>query len=295
MIPSKGDRFFNVVNLLLLTALALATLYPFLYVLTISLSKPADINRLGLHVLPLDPTWTAYRKVLANPNLYTAYLNTMVRTGLGVACVVALTSLTAYPLAKKSFPLRSLWMKLLVFSMMFSGGLIPSYLLIKQLGLINSVWALVLPTAVTAFNLIVMRNFFEAIPVELDESAKMDGGGDWTVFMRIVLPLSTPVLAVIALWAAVGHWNAWFDAMIYMNDLKKQVLQLFLRHYIINDPNNPTTANLSSEFALNDMAQVVPENLKAALIMIISFPILLAYPFTQKYFVKGIMLGSVKG
>lgn len=284
------EKGWELANMTLLTLFGLTTLYPFMYMLTISLSSPAEINQLGLHFVPRELNWAAYGKVLHHPQLYTAYANTIVRTVLGVAAVVLMTSLTAYPLSKKSFPGRAGLMKLLVFSMLFSGGLIPSYLLIKQLGLIDSVWALILPTAVTAFHIIVLRNFFEAIPGEMIESAKMDGAGEWMTFIRIVMPLSTPALAVLSLWAAVGHWNAWFDAMIYINDPGKQVLQLLLRHYVID-----MSSSLSQDFYLNGAAAVVPENLKAALIMLISLPILLAYPFIQRYFVKGIMLGSVKG
>lgn len=287
---SLSERWFEWLNMAGLLLLGLATLYPFLYVLTISLSSPADIHSLGLHIVPWNPTFTAYAKVLVNPQLYTAYANTIVRTVLGVSCVLLFTSLTAYPLARKSFPGRSLIMKLFVFSMLFNGGLIPTYLLVKQLGLLNSIWSLVLPGAVTAFNVIVMRNFFEAIPSEITESAKIDGAGDLYAFVKIIVPLSAPVLAVVGLWAAVGHWNAWFDAMIYMSAPDKQVLQLFLRHSVI-DPNT----NLGQEYALIDTQDITPENLKSAIIMIVSLPILLVYPYIQRFFVKGIMMGSVKG
>lgn len=287
---SISERYFEVLNMFILILLGVVTLYPFLYVLTISLSTPAEVNNLGLHIFTLNPTFAAYEKVLANPQLYTAYANTIVRTLLGVSCVLIFTSLTAYPIARKSFPFRSIIMKLFVFSMLFSGGLIPIYLIIKQLGLLDTVWSLVLPGAVSAFNIIVMRNFFEAIPSEIIESAKMDGAGELYTFMKIIIPLSTPVLAVIGLWAVVSHWNAWFDGMIYMSSTGKQVLQLFLRHSVV-DPNT----NLGQEYYLVDQSQIAPENLKSAIIMLVSFPVLLAYPFIQRFFVKGIMLGSVKG
>lgn len=287
---SSGERMFEIINLLLLSLLGFMTLYPFLYVLTISLSTAADINQIGLHLLPLHPSWDAYARVLKDPGIYNAYSNTIIRTVVGGFAVVLLTSMTAYPIAKRDFPLRSLIMKLFVFSMLFNGGIIPSYLLIKKLGLIDNFWALILPVAVSAFNVIVMRNFFEAIPAELPESAKIDGASEWGIFLRIVIPLSTPVLAVIALWAVVSHWNAWFDAMIYTNSPSREVLQLYLRHRVID-----VNTNLAQEYNLIDVSRVTPENLKAAMIMLISFPILIAYPLIQRFFVKGIMLGSVKG
>ncbi|MDG0814565.1 carbohydrate ABC transporter permease [Cohnella rhizosphaerae] len=287
---SAWEKAFEAGNIALLALLGLTTLYPFLYVFTISLSEPADINRIGLHLLPTDPTTAAYAKVLTDPALYRAYGNTLLRTAGGVVTVLLFCSLTAYPLSRPSFPHRGLFVKLIVFSMLFNGGTIPMYLLIRNLGMIDSYWALILPLAVSGFNLIVLRNFFQAIPPELAESAKMDGAGELRIFARIVLPLSTPVLAVVALWAAVMHWNSWFDAMIYLNDASKQVLQLYLRHHVVD-----ASTNLAIEFRLDDMSAIVPENLKAAIIMTISLPILLVYPFIQRFFVKGIMLGSVKG
>ncbi|WP_127587027.1 carbohydrate ABC transporter permease [Paenibacillus koleovorans] len=285
-----SERMFEIINLLLLALLGLVTLYPFLYVLTISLSSPADIERIGLHIFPTNPTFEAYEKVLANPKLYTAYVNTIARTLLGLACVLLFTTLTAYPLARSTFPYRSTIMKLFVFSMLFSGGLIPTFMLVKQLGLLNTIWALVLPGAVSAFNIFVMRNFFAAVPSEMLESARIDGAGELNILIRIVVPLSVPVLAVIGLWAVVGHWNSWFDAMIYLNDDNKQVLQLFLRRNVIE----PGT-NLNQEYSLMGSTQVTPANLKSAIIMLVSLPILFAYPFIQRFFVKGIMLGSLKG
>ncbi len=287
---TAGERLFDGCNYLLLALLGLCTLYPFMYVLTISLSTPADIHQLGLHFFPLNPTLQAYEQAIRNPALYDAYWNTILRTILGVACSVLLTSLTAYPVSKKTFPFRGWIMKLFVFSIMFNGGLIPSYLLVKQLGLIDSVWALVLPSAVVGFNVIVMRNFFEALPGELEESAKIDGAGDWRLFFQIVLPISKPVVAVIALWVAVYQWNAWLDALVYMNDPSKLVLQLFLRRTVIDE-----TISIVPDLGILDQSQLVQENLEAAVIMMILLPILLVYPFIQRYFAKGILLGSVKG
>lgn len=260
-----------------------------MYVLTISLSTPADAVRQSLHFFPTAPTFEAYTKIFEHPMLWRSYLNTIVRTALGVVIAIFMLSTVAYPLSRRTFPHRKLITFMFVFSMLFSGGLIPSYLLVKQLHLIDTVWSLVLPGAVTAFNVIIVRNFFEGIPMEIIESARIDGAREMTIFMKIMLPLSVPVLAVISLWAAVGHWNAWFDALIYINDPDKQVLQLFLRRTVLEN------AGLTPNETLLDPSQYTPQTLKAATIMIVSLPILLVYPFVQRYFVKGITLGSVKG
>ncbi|RAV00185.1 carbohydrate ABC transporter permease [Paenibacillus sp. YN15] len=289
MKQAKSEIAFDIVNTLLLCALGFMTLYPFLYELTISLSTPADAAKQGLHLLPLHPTFDAYRKVLQHPELGTAYLNTILRTVLGVGIVLLLTSTVAYPLSRRTFPHRKIVTFLFIFSMLFSGGLIPTYLLIQQLHLVDTIWALVLPGSVSAFRIIIMRNFFEGVPSEVIESAKMDGAGERTVFLRIMLPLSLPVVVVIALWSAVGHWNAWFDALIYINDPAKQVLQLFLRRTVLEG------ASLMPNETMTDLTVYTPETLKAATTMVVCLPILFVYPFVQRYFVKGINLGSVKG
>ncbi|MDG0813864.1 carbohydrate ABC transporter permease [Cohnella rhizosphaerae] len=266
------------------------TLYPFLYTLTMSLSTPIDAKLPGLHILPMRPTLESYGKVFTQSGIAQAFLNTALRTVGGVALVLLFTASSAYPLSRLHFPHRGFLMKLYVFSMLFSGGLIPMYLLIRNLGLLNSMWALMLPGAVSAFNLIIMRNFFQSIPEEIIDSSKIDGAGELRTFASIVLPLSLPVLAVVALWAGVGHWNAWFDAMIYIQDLDKQVLQLFVRRTVIEESDA-----LATQAELMHAESYSKETLKAATVMIATLPILCIYPFIQRFFVKGIMLGSVKG
>jgi putative aldouronate transport system permease protein len=285
-----GEKTFDVINIIVLLILAFFTLYPFMYTFTMSLSTPVDAKLPGLHLLPLNPTLEAYEKVLTQSGILTAFFNTVIRTLGGIGLVLLFTSLTSYPLSRKSFPHRSLIMKLYVFSMLFSGGLIPMYLLVRNLGLLNSMWALVLPGAVGAFNVIIMRNFFQAIPEEIIDSAKIDGAGEIRTFTSVVLPLSLPVLAVVSLWAGVSHWNAWFDAMIYIQDMDKQVLQLFVRRTVIEESDA-----LASQAELLHATTYSKETLKAATVMIATLPILLVYPFIQRFFVKGIMLGSVKG
>ncbi|MBD2848340.1 carbohydrate ABC transporter permease [Paenibacillus sp. IB182496] len=287
---SPAEHVFEWVNMLLLLILAFMTLYPFIYTLSMSLSTPLAAQLPGLHLYPRELTFASYAQVFKQSGIGMAFVNTITRTVLGVAIVLVLTSLTAYPLSRRSFPHRGFLMKLYVFSMLFSGGIIPMYLLIRNLGMLNSVWALVLPTAVSAFNMIVMRNFFQAIPSEVIESAKMDGAGELRTFSSIVLPLSMPVLAVVALWAGVHHWNAWFDAMIYIQDIDKQVLQLFVRRTVIEEVDV-----IASQSELMHSTTYSKDTLKAATVMVATLPILFAYPFIQRFFVKGIMLGSVKG
>lgn len=284
-----GEKVFDAVNIMLLLLLAFSTLYPFMYTLTLSLSTPVDAKLPGLHIIPLNPTWDSYAKVFNQSGIWLAFNNTIIRTALGVGLILLLTSLTAYPLSRTGFPHQKLIMKLFVFSMMFGGGLIPLYLLIRSLGMLNTMWALVLPGAMSAFRLIIMRNFFKSIPEEIIDSARMDGASEMRIFASIAMPLSLPVLAVVALWAGVSHWNAWFDAMIYIQDMDKQVLQLFVRRTVIEN------ADIASQTELLHSTTYSTETLKAATVMVATLPILFIYPFIQRFFVKGIMLGSVKG
>lgn len=280
-----GEKIFHVGNITVLLLIGLCTLYPFWYTLTLSFSAPQEANQLSLHLFPKDPTLQAYVKIFSQHEVYVSYRNTIVRTVLGVLLAVMLTTLTAYPLSKRTFPHRKIFMFLLVFSMLFSGGTIPAYLLVKNLHMIDTLWALVLPGAVGAMNVIVMRNYFESIPIELHESAKIDGAGEFCTFRRVALPLSAPAIAVVGLWLAVYYWNEWFQAMLYVNNNALEVLQMYLRRTVLNGAIDQ----------LFDATEMTPESLKSATVMFISAPILFVYPFIQRYFVKGIMLGSVKG
>jgi putative aldouronate transport system permease protein len=207
---------------------------------------------------------------------------------------MAATIMTAYPLSKRYFPNRSLWTGLLVFTMFFSGGLIPSYILIRSLGIYNTIWALVLPGLISTYNMIIMRNFFMSIPAELEESARMDGANEYTVLVRIIVPISGPIIATIALWTIVGHWNAWFDSMIYISSSDKRVLQQILRQIVIEGTQQlMDLTNVGG--GMIDTAVLNTDAMKAATVMVATLPILLVYPFLQKYFVKGVMIGSLKG
>lgn len=289
--PSRGELVFNVVNVLLLGLLAFSTLYPLVYVLSMSLSTQAEASRAGFHLYPRAVTLMAYRMVFLNPEILVGYMNTLFRTIVGTVMTVTLSCMLAYPLARKDMPHRSLFTFLLVFTMLFNGGLVPTYLLIKNLGLLNNRWVYVLPLCVQAFSVIIIKNFFQEIPESLAESASIDGAGEWRTLFQVYMPLSKPVLATVSLWTAVTHWNSWFDGLIYITDDRKQVLQIFLRRIVVES----NTMLLEKGLVNPDMTQFTPETLKAATIVVTVVPILLLYPFLQKYFVKGIMLGGVKG
>jgi putative aldouronate transport system permease protein len=290
MKTSPGERIFNFGNLLVLGVIGLLCLYPFIYTLSISLSTATEASRQGFHLFPRDISLASYKMVLTNPDIVRGYVNTLVRTVLGTALTVVACCVAAYPLARKEMPHRALMTFLIVFTMLFSGGMVPGYLLIKKLGLVNTVWALVLPGMLGAFNIVIIKNFFQSLPESLAESARMDGASEWTVLFRIYMPLSKPVLATVALWSAVGHWNAWFDALLYITDDRKQVLQTFLQRIVIESSTQLMELGVTD----TSVVQFTTETIKAATIIVTILPIICVYPFVQKYFVKGILLGGVK-
>jgi putative aldouronate transport system permease protein len=291
---SPGDRVFYFWLYLFMIFVSLLMLYPFLYIISMSLGASANM---GLSLIPKAPTLEGYRKVLANIYIFNGFKATIIRVLLGTTLTIFFTITTAYPLAKRYFPDRSFWTSLLVFTMFFSGGLIPNYLLVRNLGLYNTVWALVLPGLISTYNMIIMRNFFMAIPAELEESARMDGAGEFSILFRIIVPVSGPIIATVILWTMVGHWNAWFDSMIYISTASKQVLQQVLRRMVLEGEMQMIELNqLQSiqEVGVSG-AVVTPEGVKAAAVMVATIPIICIYPFLQKYFVKGVLVGSLKG
>ncbi|MFD0959944.1 carbohydrate ABC transporter permease [Paenibacillus chungangensis] len=284
------EKGFDVLNYTLLIVLCLSTIYPFMFLLSLSLS-PGDVSLTQIRIIPSKVTFDNYMKVLTNDFIASGFANTMVRTLIGTALTVLVTIFTAYPLAKKQFPHRGFWTAFIVFTMFFSGGLIPSYFLVKSLGLMNSVWALVLPGLIHTFQMIIARNFFMSIPESLEESAKIDGANEIRILFQIVIPLSMPIVATLSLWTAVGHWNAWFDSMIYISDADKHVLQVVLRRIVLEGTQDMMDLN-----AMADEDLVAnPETIKATTVMVATIPIIMVYPFVQKYFVKGMMIGSLKG
>ncbi len=278
---------FDIVNLVILLAVALVTLYPFLYVIFASVSDPVELmSNASLLFMPQGFSLEAYVKVFQNPSIYRGYMNTIFYVTVGTALNVLATCMAAYVLSRKQFMLRRFFTMMFIFTMYFSGGLIPGYLLIKDLGLINSRLALIVPTAISTFNLMIMITGFEGIPQSLEESARIDGAGDWVILFRIIMPLAKPTIMVILLYYAVGHWNSWFNAMIYLRDSEKMPLQIFLRDIL-------TRSQLGAMAGQTDMEDV-GMTIKYATIIVSTAPILCIYPFIQKHFVKGVMIGAVK-
>ncbi len=288
---TRGEKVFNAANILFMILICVTMLYPFLYLLARSLSSP-EASSLSYSIIPQGFTLENYGKVLENSDIATGFKNALIRTVLGTAVNLVMTIFAAYPLSKRYFPHRTFWMGLVVFTMFFGGGMIPTYLLIKRLGMLNTIWALILPGAISTYNMIIMRNFFMALPESLEEAAQIDGANEMVVLFKVVLPMSMPILATIALWSMVGHWNAWFDALIYNTEPSIQVLQVVMRRIVLEGTAQMLNPNSSD----NNFHQFVnPENIKAATIMVTTIPIIMVYPFLQKYFVKGILVGSLKG
>lgn len=285
---AMGDRIFIIAVYLLMGLMALACLYPMWHVVMASFSDPIELMRhTGVIWKPLGLSLEGYRVVIQNPNIPVSYLNTIFYVFLGTSINMLLTTLGAYALSRKGFMFKKTLTLLIVFTMYFNAGLVPNFLLVKGLGLYNTVWALVLPGAVSTWNLIVMKTSFQAVPVSLEESARLDGANDFTILFRIFLPLSKATVAVMILFYAVAHWSSWFNAMIYLRDRSKFPLQLIMREILI--------ANSTSGNTLMDTdAMFLQEVVKYATIVVSTVPILFIYPFAQKYFMAGVMMGSVK-
>ncbi len=287
---SLGEKAFDLGNIVVLCGLALTMLYPFVYTAVLSFSSASGAAAGGFQVWPEEWSVTSYQMVFRNPEIVTGYLNSLFRVLTGTVLSLLLCSMAAYALTRKSLPHRRLWAVLLLVSMLFHAGLVPVYLWLRDLHLTNNRLVLILPTAVMAFNVFILRNFFRSIPQSLGEMARIDGAGEWTIFFRLYLPLSGPALATVGLWCAVMHWNAWFDGMIYITDNAKQVLPVFLQRIVVE--NN--TEMIAKGLVNPDITEFTPATIKAATIIVTVLPILFVYPFLQRFFTKGIMLGSVK-
>ncbi len=286
---SKGRIAFEIFNYMVLTIVGIVSLYPFLYTITMSFSTAVEASRDTLHIIPGEVTLESYKAVLRNPDIYTGYRNTILRVVIGTIVSVLLTSSCAYAMSRRETPNRKFWSMFVLFTMLFHGGLIPSFLVNKSLGLIDNFLVYILPSAVGAYNLIIFKNSFMGMPEELFEAAKIDGASHFRIFFQIVIPLSKATFATVILWVVVGYWNSWYDAMIYMNNENLWPLQMFLRRII---QENATGDMLNSGMELTEFTS---ETVKAATTVVSMLPVLCAYPFIQKYFVGGVMLGSVKG
>jgi len=287
---SAGEIVFMGLNGVFMLLVVVVTLYPFLYVLFASISDPVRMGQhMGFLLYPLGFTLGSYNRVLQNPMILGGYANTLLYVVTGTTLNLLLTSLGAYVLSRKGLMLRNLIMFLIVVTMFFSGGLIPFYLIVRSLGLTDKIWALILPVAISSYNLIVMRTSFAQVPDSMEESAKIDGASDWRILFQIYIPLSMAVMAVMILFYSVGHWNSWFNAMIFMRSREKYPLQLILREILIAS----TTENMTTEAAASDK-EPIGETIKYATIIVATLPILAVYPFLQRYFVQGVMIGALK-
>ena len=290
---STGDRVFEIVNTALLALILLVILYPLWFVVIASVSDPAKVAAGDVLLWPAGMSFEAYRMVFRDSMIMTGYRNTLYYTLLGTAINLVMTVLAAYPLSRKDWVGRGFFMALVMFTMFFSGGTIPTYLLMNDLGLINTTWALVLPGAVSVYNAIVMRTFFiNSIPLELQEAAQVDGCSNTRLLLRIVLPLSKPILAVMVLFYGVAHWNAFFGALIYITESDRYPLQLVLRSILIQ---NTASQDMLGEVDTLGNRVMLAETIKYALIIVYTLPMMVLYPFLQRFFEKGVMVGSVKG
>lgn len=285
-----GEQAFDMGNAILMVLISLITLYPLIYVLFSSLSDPHYVvqNR-GLLLFPHGFNFDSYKMVFRNPNILTGFGNTFFYVTVGTGLNILLTSLGAYALSRKNLMLKNPIMFLIVFTMFFEGGLIPLYLLMRNLELLDTRFAVILPSAISAFNLIIMRTAFQTVPESLEESARIDGAGDWTILFKIVIPLSMPVVAVMILFYGVSHWNSWFLATIFLQKREFFPLQVILREILISNDTNAMSVGVGTS---DQMA--IGETIKYATIIIATVPILFLYPFLQKYFVNGVMVGAIK-
>jgi putative aldouronate transport system permease protein len=290
MIQDKtwSNRLFDTVNYALLILIALVCILPFIYVLAVSFTAPHIVAEGGFILFPKQFSLAAYEYIFSTSTLVRSLGVSIYVTVLGTLINLVLTSLMAYPLSRRNLRGRK-WMMLgVLFTMLFSGGLIPTYYVVKSLHMIDTLWSLMIPTAISAFNLIVLKNFFQQIPDGLEDSAKIDGCNDIGIWFRIVLPLSLPAMATFALFYAVDHWNRYFQAIMYINDNTKWPVQVLLREIVINA--NSRIGDTGIEEML-----IQPLTIKMAVIVFATLPIIAIYPFLQKHFAKGVMLGSVKG
>ena len=289
---SIGRRVFLIFNYTFLIGLGMLCLLPIVHILAVSLSSKAAATAGLVKLWPVDFTWSSYEYVLQKPQFLKSIGITLQRVVLGTAVNMLFTLLIAYPLSKevRQFSFRTVYAWFFVFTTLFGGGLIPTYMTVRDTGLLDTIWALVLPGAVPVFNVILLLNFFRGLPKELEESCFIDGGSYWTSLWRIHAPLSLPAMATVTLFTIVGHWNAWFDGLIYINSPEGYPLSTYLQTVIVQE--NLTQINPDQA---KTIANVSNRTFKAAQIFIGSLPILLIYPFLQRYFVKGIVLGSVKG
>ncbi|WP_044477400.1 carbohydrate ABC transporter permease [Paenibacillus antibioticophila] len=296
---SRSDKLFLIINYVYLLLALVVVLYPLVYIISASISNPKLVSSGEMWLFPKGLTLDGYKLVFDNPKIWIGYRNTIFYTVIGTLLNLAVTLPAAYALSRSDFVGRHFFMGMFLVTMFFSGGLIPTYLLVKNLGLINSVGALILPVAASVWNIIVARTFFQStIPKELQEAAHVDGCTNIRLFLKIVLPLSSPIIAVMALFYGVGHWNSYFPSLIYLNDDMKYPLQMVLRQILVLQEMSAETTGAAIS---GDIAQAMANKaeiaalVRYAVIIVSTLPVIAVYPFLQRYFVQGVMIGSVKG
>lgn len=289
-----GGRIFDGFNVILMILLILITVYPVWNQFILSFADRQYLYAVTPQWYPKSLNLDSYKAILKYDDLWIGYLNTIIRTVVGTLISLLCTAMCAYPLTKKDLPGNKFITKAIVFTMLFSGGLIPTYLLITNtLHLNNTLWALILPTLVTPYNIFIMRNFFQSVPESLEEAARIDGAGYFRIFWQIIMPLSKPVLATVALWIAVAHWQAWYDNLLYLQDPSKWGLQMVLRELLVS--NQSTNVFQAVTQAFGSAGAVDDRQLRSAVIVISILPMVILYPFLQKYMNKGVIVGAVKG
>ena len=290
---STGDKVFIILVYVLLSAVMFIVLYPLIYIISASFSDPQAVVSGKVVLWPVDVTLRGYKAVFKNPKIITGFINSFIYMGVGTVVNLIMTMLCAYPLSRKEFTARNKIAALFVFTMYFSGGLMPTYMIVNKLGLINTRWAMIIPSAMSTYNMIIARTYMvNSIPDELYEAAQIDGCSPFKYLLKVVVPLCKPILAVLTLYYGIAKWNNYFDAMLYINDASLQPLTIVLREILIQNQIDPTM--LTDASALSKL-QGMTELLKYAVIVVASVPVLAIYPFVQKYFVKGVTIGAVKG
>ncbi|TDF92002.1 carbohydrate ABC transporter permease [Paenibacillus piri] len=285
---SISDRLFSIIIAAVLALIAIVTFFPFYYVLVVSFTEPSEYLSKPFILFPRQWSFQSYEYLLTTKSFVRALSNSAFLATVGTACSLVVTAALAYPLSRRRMRGRRKIMMMILFTILFGPGMIPSYMLVRDIGLINSIWSLIIPALASGWNVILMRGFFDSIPTELEESAAMDGCNDLSIWFRIIIPLSLPSLAAFGLFYAVGYWNQFFSAILYLNQPEKWPIQVFLQNMLITATN--------SELNSDVYAQPPPsETLKMAAVIIATVPILAVYPFLQKHFAKGAMVGSVKG
>lgn len=291
---TAGNLIFDIVNTALMILIIIVTLYPFWNQFILSFAEREYLYAVDAQWYPKSIDLSSYRVMLEYKDIWMGYLNTIIRTILGTVLSVLVTAMVSYPLTKRDLPFKKQITFMILFTMLFSGGLIPTYLLVtQQLKLTNTIWALILPMLVTPYNVFIMRNFFMSVPESMEEAARIDGAGYFRVFWQIIMPLSKPVIATIGLWIAVGHWQAWYDNLLYLQNPDRWGLQMILREFLVS--NQQTNIYQAVKTTFGSAGAVDERQLKSAIIVISILPMIIIYPFLQKFMHKGIIIGAVKG